>query len=421
VTHHITMQTEIINIGDELLIGQVINSNAAKMGQMLLKGGFTTKRVITIGDDRDAILSAIENRLKDTKILIFSGGLGPTRDDLTKNVLADYFDTVLVFNQEAYEDIAAFFKQRQLPVSDTNREQAYLPKACITLPNKVGTARGMWFEKEGLIVISLPGVPSEMTYLMQEQVLPRLIDRFHTQALHYRTIMTMGIGESFLADIIEEWEKALPQDMSLAYLPQYGAVRLRLSCSDTQPERSLQRMQNEIDKVVPLIAPYIYGYDEISMQEVVGQLLQEKGLSVACAESCTGGYISHLITSVPGSSNYYRGGIVAYHNEVKMKQLMVSEESLEQHGAVSQEVVEQMAQGARKALKADCAIATSGIAGPGGGSPEKPVGTIWIAVCQGTKTHTRKLQLSGNRSANIERSTKIALNMLRELLMQKEH
>lgn len=412
------MQVEIINIGDELLIGQVINSNAAKMGKMLIDGGFTTRRMLTISDDEHDILASIEGRLPDTKVLIFSGGLGPTRDDLTKHVLAKYFNTELVFNQEAYDDMAALFERRNFKVTATNKAQAYLPKACISLPNKVGTARGMWFEKDDLVVISLPGVPFEMIHLMEKQVMPRLIEKYHTAPLQYRTIMTIGIGESFLSDIIRSWEDALPQDMSLAYLPQYGSVRLRISCSDTHPESSLQRINAEIAKVLPLIQDYVYGYDDITMQEVIGELLLTKHKTLATAESCTGGYISHLITSIPGSSAYFRGSIVAYANEVKQAQLGVNADDIAQHGAVSETVVKQMAQGIRRALHTDYAIATSGIAGPSGGSKEKPVGTVWIAVASEEKTIAVKYTLGDYRERVIERSATLGMKMLRDVLLK---
>ena len=413
------MQVEIINIGDELLIGQVINSNAAKMGKMLIDGGFTTKRMITISDDESDILASIEQRLPDTKVVIFSGGLGPRRDDLTKNVLANCFDTELVFNQEAYDDIAQLFERRNFKVTETNKEQAYLPKDCLSLPNKVGTARGMWFEKDDLVVISLPGVPFEMIHLMEKQVMPRLIEKYQTKPLKYRTIMTIGIGESYLADMICSWEDALPKDMSLAYLPQYGSVRLRISCSDTNPDSSLQRINAEIDKVLPIIQDYVYGYDDITMQEVLGQILLENKATLATAESCTGGYISHLITSIAGSSAYFKGSIVAYANKVKEEQLNVDPQNITKYGAVSEEVVKQMAEGARRALHSDYAIATSGIAGPSGGTQEKPVGTVWIAVSSATKTVAIKHNLGDHRERVIERSAIIGMKMLRDLLLKE--
>lgn len=413
------MQIEIINIGDELLIGQVINSNAAKMGKMLIDGGFTTKRMITISDDESDILASIEQRLPDTKVLIFSGGLGPTRDDLTKHVLANYFDTELVFNQEAYDDIAQLFKRRNFKVTETNKEQAYLPKDCLSLPNKVGTARGMWFEKDDLIVISLPGVPFEMIHLMEKQVMPRLIEKYQTKPLKYRTIMTIGIGESYLADMISSWEDALPEDMSLAYLPQYGSVRLRISCSDPNPDSSLQRINAEIDKVLPTIQEYVYGYDDITMQEVLGQMLLEKKATLTTAESCTGGHISYLVTSIPGSSAYFKGSIIAYANKVKEEQLKVDPQNITNFGAVSEEVVKQMAEGARRELQSDYAIATSGIAGPSGGTPEKPVGTVWIAVSSATETVAIKHNLGDHRERIIDRSAIIGMKMLRDLLLKE--
>lgn len=410
------MQVEIINIGDELLIGQVINSNAARMGKALLNGGFTTRRIITISDKETDILDAINHRLPDTKVLIFSGGLGPTRDDLTKNVLARYFNTKLVFHQEAYDDMLKLFNKRNFTVTATNKEQAYLPKDCITLPNPVGTARGLWFEKDDYILIALPGVPFELDALMEAEVMPRLIARLHTQALHNKTIMTIGIGESFLSDIIEGWELALPEDMSLAYLPQYGSVRLRLSCSNKNAQESQQRIDEQIKKLSPLISEYIYGYDEITLQEVVGQLLLKQKATLCTAESCTGGYISHLITSIPGSSAYFKGGITAYANEVKVAQLGVNLQDIEAHGAVSETVVKQMAEGARKVLSTDYAIATSGIAGPSGGTEDKPVGTIWIAIATPRGTVAEKFQLSEHRGRNIERSATLGLNMLRKAI-----
>ncbi len=414
------MQVEIINIGDELLIGQVINSNAARMGKALINGGFTTRRILTIADSKDDIINALDTRLPDTQVLIFSGGLGPTRDDLTKNTLAEYFKTELVFDQAAFEDMALFFKKRHLEVTETNCEQAYLPKNCISLPNSLGTAQGMWFEEEELIVIALPGVPFELDALMDQEVMPRLIKRFNTQPLHRRTVMTTGIGESFLADMIEEWEISLPEDMSLAYLPHNGGVRLRLSCRDKNSADSLRRLSEELSKLKPLIAEYIYAYDEISLQEVVGEMLAAGHMTLSTAESCTGGYISHLISSIAGSSVYFTGSVVAYANEVKVNQLNVNFDDIEKHGAVSETVVKQMAEGARHLLYTDYAIATSGIAGPGGGKPEKPIGTVWIAVAGPQGTVSQLLQLSEHRQRNIERTAISALNLLRKVLLQNQ-
>lgn len=411
------MQAEIVNIGDELLIGQVINSNAARMGQMLIQGGFSTRRMITISDNEADIISSIEDRLSDTKVIIISGGLGPTRDDLTKNVLADYFDTELVFNQEAYDDIEALFSKRNYKVTETNKEQAYLPQDCITLPNPVGSARGMWFEKDGLVVISLPGVPFELDELMEKEVMPRLVKHFNTSPLHYRTVMTIGIGESFLSDKIEAWELALPSHINVAYLPQYGSVRLRLSSSNTNSEEAQLQLNTELDKLIPQIEEYIYGYDDISLEEVVAQLLVDKKATLATAESCTGGNIAHLITAMPGSSVYFKGSVVAYANETKINILNVNAQDIDQNGAVSETVVKQMAQGARKALNTDYAIATSGIAGPTGGTPEKPVGTVWIAVATPSNTLAECFHLGEHRGRNIDRSTQLALNMLRQELI----
>lgn len=413
------MQVEIINIGDELLIGQVVNTNAARMGKALFEGGFTTRRMITISDHKEDIIASIDQRLPDTKVLIFSGGLGPTRDDLTKNVLAEYFGTELVLNQDAYNDIKSMFEKRGYELTETNKEQAYLPKDCTTLPNPVGSARGMWFEKDDLVVISLPGVPSELDVLMEQQVMPRIIKHFNTQPLHHITIMTAGIGESFLSDIITKWEDELPADIGVAYLPQYGSVRLRITCTDPNSEASQLKLEEQYNKVRPLIEEYIYGLNDITIQESIGDLLRDKGLTVATAESCSGGYISHLITSIAGSSSYYKGSIISYANDVKMQQLNVSQEDLETYGAVSEQVVKQMAEGARKALHTDCAIATSGIAGPTGGTTDKPVGTIWVAIATPDNVSTHCFNFGDKRMANIERTSLFALNLLRKQLINQ--
>lgn len=414
------MEAEIITIGDELLIGQVINSNSAMMGKMLQQIGIKSRRMVTVADSEEDIISAIDNRFPETKLIIFSGGIGPTRDDLTKETLCKYFETELVFNQEAYNDISKLFKNLGFEVTENNRLQAFLPKDFPSLPNKFGTARGMWFEKDDLVVVSLPGVPYELRGLMENEVLPRLEKHFQATPETYRTVMITGIGESFLSAKIAEWEDTLPKNMKLAYLPQPGIVRLRITSKNETVEASLKQINEKILKLSQIIPDLIYGYDEIMLEEKVGQLLQAKNLTLATAESCTGGYIGHLITSISGSSTYFQGGIISYSNQVKIEQLNVSPSNLEKFGAVSNEVVREMAEGARKNLKTDFAISTSGVAGPNGGTEEKPVGTVWIAVAGKEKTVSKKFNFGTNRERNIRKAALAGLNMLREELIEMD-
>ena len=413
------MNVEIINIGDELLIGQVVNTNAAWMGEQLSLSGFTVIRTTVIRDVRQHILNALREAEERAPVVLISGGIGPTLDDITKHTLCEYFRTKLVFSQEAYNDVAALFARRGYPVTELNRQQAEMPESCRELPNKLGTARGMWFEKARAddagktIFVSMPGVPFEMKGLMTESVIPLLKETFATPFIYHKTILTQGVGESFLAAQIEQWELALPKSIRLAYLPQPGIVRLRLTNTGKAEPSVRQQVEEEVKKLYKLIPEYIFGEDDDTLESVTGALLRKKGATLSTAESCTGGYIAHLITSVAGSSDYFRGSVVAYANESKTDLLGIPAELIAEHGAVSEAVVKAMAEAAREKFRSDYVIATSGIAGPGGGTEEKPVGTVWIAIATPEKTETRKFLYGDSRERNIRRAALQGLNMLR--------
>lgn len=413
------MKAEIITIGDELLIGQVVDTNSAWMGKLLNDNGIKIGRIVSVGDDKGEIVDALKTASRRASLVLITGGLGPTKDDITKKVLCEYFDSTTVFNPQVYEDIEHLFRIRGREVSAINRLQAEVPAACTALRNKVGTAPGMWFEKEGVIYVSMPGVPYEMKYLMAEEVIPRIKVRFQPPFILHRTILTMGAGESVLSDMLEDFEAALPGAVRLAYLPSPGMVRLRLSASGEEKEISalIDRQEALLREV---IGKYVFGLGEETIQEVTGRLLKSRGLTVSTAESCTGGNIAHLLTSVPGSSEWYMGSTVTYSYQSKTDLLGISPEILLAHGAVSEEVVTRMAESVRVKLGTDCSIATSGIAGPGGGTPEKPVGTVWVAVAIPGKTIARKLQLGDNRLITIQIASESGLNMLRKALLSQD-
>lgn len=415
------MNTEIINIGDELLIGQVINTNASWMAENLNLSGFPVIRITVIKDDEQEILDALSEAEKRAGIILITGGLGPTKDDITKKTLCKFFGSSLVFNNSVFQDIERLFKERGFPMTDLNRIQAEVPENCIPLRNKNGTAPGMWFEKKKsneppLIFVSLPGVPFEMKPLVEDEVIPRLKKLFHPSFILHKTILTQGVGESFLSDMIEEWELKLPGNIKLAYLPQPGMVRLRLTGTGNDEQQLRSQIEKEVQKLNEIIGQYIFGTDTDTLGELVGKLLLNKNMSLSVAESCTGGYIGHLITSVPGSSQYFKGGIIAYSNHIKINELGVSSESLQKYGAVSEQVVVEMAREARKKFNTEYSIATSGIAGPGGGTPEKPVGLVWIAIATPEKITASKYFFGDNRERNIHKSAIEALNLLRKAL-----
>jgi nicotinamide-nucleotide amidase len=414
------MNVEILSIGDELLIGQTINTNASWMGEQLSLNGFRVNKISAISDEKEAILSGLKELSEKAEIILITGGLGPTKDDITKKVLADYFETKLVRNIDVLKHIEAFFTARGRTMLETNIQQADLPENCIVLHNELGTASGMWFEKNGKIFVSMPGVPYEMKHIMEVHVIPRLKEKFNPEIIVHRTIHTQGIGESFIAEKIKDFENELRNDgLSLAYLPSPGIVKLRITASG-KGEKELRKKVNDYEqKLLPLIEEWFYGYDKTSLEEVIGKLLSEKKKTISTAESCTGGYISHRITSVPGSSVYFMGSVVCYSNEIKMNQLGVNKETLQKHGAVSQEVVEEMATGARKLMHTDYSIAVSGVAGPDGGSEEKPVGMVWIAVASEEKVISKKFMFEMNRERNIVRAGLSGMMMFRKMLISE--
>jgi nicotinamide-nucleotide amidase len=418
------MNVEIINIGDELLIGQVINTNAAWMAAQLNLSGFRVYQFTVVSDSRVHILQALAEAEKRAEVVLISGGIGPTKDDITKHTLCEYFNTRLVYNEEAYRDLEALFARRGYPVTELNRQQAELPETCTGIPNKLGTARGMWFEKVRpgggtTIFVSMPGVPFEMKAMMADEVIPRLKHGFKTPCIYHKTILTQGVGESFLAAQIESWENALPAHIKLAYLPQPGMVRLRLSGEGSDESVLHQQVDSEIEKLLVLIPEHIFGYDEETLELIIGRLLKEQKATLATAESCTGGAIAQMITSIPGSSVYFKGSVVAYANEIKEHILGVSADSIEKHGAVSKQVVTEMAVSIQTKFNSDYAIATSGIAGPDGGTPEKPVGTTWIAIAAPGEVFAMQFLFGDSRERNIRRTSLQALNMLRKKLIRQ--
>ncbi len=408
----------IITIGDELLIGQTIDTNSAYIGQELNKIGIWVKRRIAIGDVKEEILTALKEQSKDCAVLIITGGLGPTADDITKPTLCEYFKAKLVVDAGALQNVKDIFSKLNRPLIERNLKQAEVPDNCTVLPNTRGTAPGMWWKKEDVIYVSLPGVPNEMKGLMQHSVLPKLKENLELPGVAHRTLLTSGIGESTLADTIEDFENNLPPHIKLAYLPAYGQVRLRLTGRGSNKEQLNTGLDEQFEKLKPLVKDWMVADKDISLEEAVSQLLKTKKKTVATAESCTGGYIAHLITSKAGSSSIYNGSIVSYANEVKENILGVKPQTLQQYGAVSEQTVIEMVQGALKAIHTDYAIATSGIMGPDGGSPEKPVGTVWIAVGNKEKVKASQHFFRYDRTRNIEMTAQMALTLLRRFILE---
>jgi len=407
------MKAEIINIGDELLIGQVVNTNASWMATALTMAGVDVVQITAISDKEKAIRNAVDEAATRAGIILMTGGLGPTKDDITKKVLATYFNSGMIFHEPTFEQVKAIFKVRHFEVSEVNHQQALIPEKCTPLFNKNGTAPGMWFEQNHKVFVSMPGVPFETKIMMEEQVIPRLKDYFKLKSIVYKTVMTTGLGESFLAEKIKDWENNLPGHIKLAYLPQPGIVRLRLTAKGENEKQLRDEIDQQIKAMHLLIDDLIFGYDDISMEAVIGNMLTRKKKTLATAESCTGGYIAELITSIAGSSNYFMGSVVSYSNEAKINMLGVPAEDIEQYGAVSKQVVEAMATGARQKLNTDYAVATSGIAGPGGGTDEKPVGTTWIALATPAGVTSKLFHFGEHRGRNIRRAALAALDMLR--------
>lgn len=414
------MRAEIITIGDEILIGQVIDTNSAWIGQQLNAAGIVLNRITSVSDTVEAITEGLKLAEERAELILITGGLGPTKDDITKATLCDYFDTHLVENTAVLEHVEKLFASRGITMPAVNRNQAMLPLSCTALTNPVGTAPGMWFEKDGKVFVSMPGVPYEMKGLMTNEVLPRVKKHFKTPEIYHKTVLTQGIGESSLMELIEKWESSLVSDgLKLAYLPSPGSVRLRVSGEGEDKEALQILVDQKVEELKPLIGKYIYGYNTDTLEKVIGQLMTENGFTLSTAESCTGGYISHLITSVVGSSNYYQGSVISYANSVKQSLLEVSPKDLVDHGAVSQIVAEQMAQGVKKQLKTDFSVATTGIAGPGGGTETKPVGMVCIAVAGPKGVTSRELQLGKNRERNIRMFALSAMSLLRKEILKE--
>ena len=407
---------EILTIGDEILYGQITDTNSQWISSELDQLGIKVVRKTTVGDTEEAILGAFAEAEARADMVLITGGLGPTNDDLTMPMLAQYFDSEIVMNESVLTHVKHFFESRGRTFTELNKRQALVPKAAEVLHNELGTAPGTWYEKNGKVFVSMPGVPHEMKNLMKTLVLPKLASFFQTPVIYHKLIKTVGIGESFLADKIKDWEESLPEHISLAYLPSVGQVKLRLTAIGDNREHLKKDVQDLIDELMPLAGSYIYGYDNTTLEEAVGQLLKAKGKTIALAESCSGGYVQHKITTIAGSSEYFQGGVVPYHNNHKVNLLGVKPATLEAHGAVSEACVKEMAEGARKLFNADIGASSSGIAGPGGGSEEKPVGTVWIAFADGKETITKKLQLTQNRLLNIELTQISVLNLVRKSL-----
>ncbi|GAB2562077.1 competence/damage-inducible protein A [Spirosoma areae] len=414
-----TIRAEVITIGDEILFGQIIDTNTAWIGTELTNIGIRVVRKTSVGDQVDAILQSLHEAHQRADIIIITGGLGPTKDDITKKTLCTYFGVGMVRNETALALVTSFFEKRGREITEINRAQADLPANAIYIQNDWGTAPGMWFEHEGRVYVSLPGVPFEMKHLMSNRILPKLTQHFQAPIIKHKMIRTVGLGESFLAERIEAWEDALPEHIKLAYLPSFGGVKLRLTATGDNNAQLDSELAEQVDKVMPLIEKNVFGFDNDELENVVGTLLKDQNLTLGVAESCTGGYVSAQITKVPGASAYFWGGVVSYSNAVKVSTLGVRPETLEQFGAVSEETIRQMAEGVRRALGTNVGIATSGIAGPDGGTPDKPVGTIWIACATNRRTVTRLLKLGQYRDQNIQLTTTYVLNMLREELLNE--
>lgn len=413
------MNAHLITIGDEILIGQIVDTNSAWMGQQLNLIGINVTGISTVSDEADSIQQALGQALEAADIVLVTGGLGPTKDDITKKVLAGYTGGNLAFHEPTYERIERFFKQLGRKPVEAHRAQSYMPDNATLLTNRMGTAPGMWFEKEGKVIVAMPGVPYEMKAIMQDEVLPRIRERAPASRIAHRTLLTAGEGESRIAERIADLEAALPPYIKLAYLPNLGRVRLRLSSRGSDAPDFIEELESWARRFRARVEDLVFGEEEDRLAAVVGQMLKAHGLWLCTAESCTGGYLSHLITSVPGSSAYFKGGIIAYSNDLKRENLGVRAQTLDTEGAVSEATVREMVAGTLAHVGGDIAVAVSGIAGPGGGTPEKPVGTIWLAVGNTTVTEAYLLKAGKDREKNIEYTGAHALNFIRRFL--KKH
>lgn len=413
------VQASIITIGDELMIGQVTDTNSTWIAQQLNREGIWVRKRVAVGDEKNEILKALKEETIASKIILITGGLGPTADDITKPLLCEYFGMKLVTNEQVLKHVQHLFENIfKRPFTEINRKQAEVPDGCTVIHNTRGTAPGMWFEKNGVIYMSMPGVPHEMKGMMTDSVLPMLREKISSGTILHKTLLTAGIGESALAEHIKEWEASLPGYIKLAYLPNYGMVRLRITGTGSDAEALNDEMDSYFQKLASLVNKWLVTTEDKTMVQVISDMLKERKKKLVTAESCTGGYISHLITGEPGSSRIFNGAVVSYANSVKSDFLHVDEKILKAHGAVSEETVTAMVEGAVKELKADYCIATSGIMGPDGGTAEKPVGTVWVGVGNNDKVVAQLFHFRFDRSRNIEMTAVQALNMLRKFLIE---
>lgn len=413
------MLAEIITIGDEILIGQIVDTNSAHIARELNNAGIRVKQISSVSDDREHILKALDEAKGRADIILITGGLGPTKDDITKKTIAEYFNVGLVENEGALKNVANIFAKYNRPLLEVNKQQALVPANCEVILNKNGTAPGMWFNVEGKVYVSMPGVPHEMMYMMEE-VITKLKASFKLPVIIHKTLLTAGEGESFLAERIADIEDSLPSYIKLAYLPKLGQVRLRLSgyCED----EALLKEQIDVfaAKIIDRVGHVVVAEEDIALEKAILNLMTKKGLTLSVAESCTGGYLSSLFTEHPGSSAVFFGGVVSYANQLKEDILGVKPETIQNSGAVSEETVTEMVQGALSKFKSDYAIAITGIAGPDGGTTEKPVGTVYIAVASADKIIVKKFTFGNKRQQNIDRSAISALTMLNNLLHQTD-
>ena len=407
------MIAEIITIGDEILIGQVVDTNSAWIGQHLNEFGIRVIQITSIRDDQWAIVQAFDEAFRRADLVLVTGGLGPTKDDITKHTLAEYFHTKLVRDQATYDYLDQWLTSKGMRFNELNQHQADVPEGCTVLPNRNGTAPGMWFERDGKVLVSMPGVPFEMKALMTDEVLPRLKAHFRLDHIIHKTAITYGIPESELAIRLESWEDALPTYLKLAYLPNPNNIRLRLSAYEGDGITVAAEIDRQFDRLKEIIPDNFLGFETASLEEAVAALLSERGETLSVAESCTGGAVASRFTAMAGASHYFLGGVVAYSNDVKKNILGVSAGDLEKYGAVSETVAKQMAEGVRRLTASTYALSTTGIAGPDGGTPEKPVGTVWMALATPKGTFTQKRLFGNLREQNIQRATAAVVDMLR--------
>ena len=419
------MRAEILTIGDEILIGQITNTNSVWIAQQLNLAGIKVAHMASVGDEEAAIIKAFNDAAERADFVFITGGLGPTKDDITKKIFADYFNAELVLDKDVLANLDNYFTKRGRELNEINRKQALVPEGCTVIKNVNGTAPGMWMKKNNTVFISMPGVPYEMKGMMAYIILPKIKSENDLLQIYHKTILTQGIGESAIAEIVEAWEDALAvKNIRLAYLPQPGSVRLRLSSYGNNASELKQSIDAEVEKLQPLIGKYIFGYENYgeeppSLESLVSGLLRERKQTLALAESCTGGYISSLFTALPGASEIFKGAVVPYTNLSKHELLQVDEALFTTVGSVSKEVVEQLAQNVMKKFGSDFSVSISGIAGPTGGTPEKPVGTVWVAVANKEKVLTQKFQFGDNRQRNIVMTASAAINMLRKLILNE--